>query len=45
MTLVEIKDFGTRRRDPAAPELERFSLTLSAGETILLLGEAGCGNA
>jgi peptide/nickel transport system ATP-binding protein len=42
-TLLEIREFTTTAPDAAAPELERFSLTLTAGETVVLLGEAGCG--
>jgi peptide/nickel transport system ATP-binding protein len=42
-TLFEIKDFSARKPGSAAMELERFSLTLAPGETVVLLGEAGCG--
>ncbi len=41
--LVEIKDLCVRKPDSSTPELDRFFLTLSAGETVLLLGETGCG--
>ena len=41
--LLEIRDFTTTKPDAASPELERFSLALTAGETVVLLGEAGCG--
>ena len=41
--LVEIEDLCVRKPGSATPELDRFSLTLSAGETVLLLGETGCG--
>ena len=41
--LVEINDLRVGRQGSATPELDRFSLTLSAGETVLLLGETGCG--
>jgi peptide/nickel transport system ATP-binding protein len=42
-TLFEIHDFTVAGPDASAPELERFSLTLMAGEIVVLLGEAGCG--
>ena len=42
-TLFEIRDFCSTKPGAAAPELERFSLTLMAGESLVLLGEAGCG--
>ncbi len=40
---VEVKDLCVRKPGSGTPELDRFSLTLSAGETVLLLGETGCG--
>jgi peptide/nickel transport system ATP-binding protein len=42
-TLFEIRDFSTAKPDAATPELERFSLTVTAGDSVVLLGEAGCG--
>ncbi|HWA89564.1 MAG TPA: ATP-binding cassette domain-containing protein [Rhizomicrobium sp.] len=39
--LVEIKELGVARG--GGVELERFSLALHAGETVVLLGEAGSG--
>jgi len=41
--LLEINELGVARPGSAQPELERFSLTLKAGETVVLLGEAGSG--
>jgi ABC-type glutathione transport system ATPase component len=41
--LVEMKDLTVARAGAARPELERFSLTLNAGETVVLLGETDCG--
>lgn len=40
-TLLEIKDLGISKAGKV--ELERFSLTLAAGETVILLGEADSG--
>jgi peptide/nickel transport system ATP-binding protein len=42
-TLLEIKEFSARKPGSAALDIERFSLTLTAGESVVLLGEAGCG--
>jgi peptide/nickel transport system ATP-binding protein len=39
--LLELKDLGVTRGTQT--ELEHFSLTLNAGDTVVLLGEAGCG--
>ena len=41
--LLRIENLGVTKSGAARPVLERFSLTLAAGETIVLLGEAGCG--
>ncbi len=41
--LLEINDLRVARPGSPSPELERFSLTLNAGETVVLLGEADCG--
>jgi ABC-type glutathione transport system ATPase component len=41
--LLEIKEFGCARAGAPRPELERFSLTINAGETVVLLGEADSG--
>jgi peptide/nickel transport system ATP-binding protein len=41
--LLEIKDLGVVRTSSPRPELEHFSLTLNAGETVVLLGDADSG--
>jgi peptide/nickel transport system ATP-binding protein len=41
--LVEIKDLTVTHAGAARPELDRFSLTLNAGETVVVLGEADSG--
>jgi peptide/nickel transport system ATP-binding protein len=41
--LLEIKDLAIVRPGNVQPELERFSLTLNAGETVVLLGETDSG--
>jgi peptide/nickel transport system ATP-binding protein len=43
MSVLEIKDLRVSRPGASQPELERFSLALDAGETVVLLGEAGSG--
>ncbi len=40
---LRLQDIQVGRRGAPRPELDRFSLMLSAGETVVLLGEAGCG--
>lgn len=41
--VLEINDLRVSHADAARAELESFSLTLAAGETLVLLGEAGSG--
>ncbi len=41
MSVLELKELLVG--GGARPELDRFSLALGAGETVVLLGEAGCG--
>ncbi len=43
MSALEIADLRVWRPGAARAELERFSLALQPGETVVLLGEAGCG--
>jgi len=40
---LRIEDLGVARSGAPRAVLERFSLTLAPGETIVLLGESGCG--
>jgi ABC-type glutathione transport system ATPase component len=42
-TLFELRDVSITAAGAAAPELDRFSLSMTAGEAVVLLGEAGCG--
>src|SRR5581483_12098804 len=42
-SVLEITDLTVARAGAALPELDRFSLTLNAGETVIVLGETGCG--
>src|SRR5882757_4636520 len=41
--LLQIEDLRVTRPGIALPVLDRFSLTLKAGETVVLLGDAECG--
>ena len=41
--VFEIADLNVARSAAALPELDRFSLTLDAGQTVVVLGEAGSG--
>lgn len=41
--LLELTQISVAAPGAARPELEDFSLTLNAGETVVVLGEAGCG--
>jgi peptide/nickel transport system ATP-binding protein len=41
--LLEIRELGAVRPGGTEPELERFSLRLNAGETVILLGDADSG--
>ncbi len=41
--ILEIAELGVRRPGATRPELDRFSLTLDAGETVVVLGEDGSG--
>lgn len=41
--ILEIGDLTVARAGAARPELERFSLKLGPRETVVLLGETGCG--
>jgi peptide/nickel transport system ATP-binding protein len=41
--LFELKELSVTREGDDRPELDRFSLALGAGETVVLLGETGCG--
>ena len=43
MSALEIVDLRVSRPGGSRPELERFSLSLDAGESAVLLGEVGCG--
>ncbi|HUJ03659.1 MAG TPA: ATP-binding cassette domain-containing protein [Rhizomicrobium sp.] len=43
MSALEIKELRVWRPGAARPELDRFSLSIEPGETVVLLGEAGCG--
>ena len=40
---LHIDSLGVTRPGAARPALDRFSLTIAKGETVVLLGEAGCG--
>jgi peptide/nickel transport system ATP-binding protein len=43
-TLLRIRDFALARAGAAKPDIENFSLTLSPGGALTLLGETGSGN-
>lgn len=41
--ILTINELSVLRAGAERPELDRFSLTVDAGETVVVLGEAGCG--
>ena len=41
--ILEIAELTVARSGAAIPQLDRFSLTLDAGESVIVLGEAGSG--
>lgn len=43
MSAFAVYDLTVERADDPRPVLDRFSLSLDKGETVVLLGEAGCG--